>query len=714
MKFGARFRNALAALVVVAGSSQVAWSYPNPQELLDDFTHYSLIANVELAAASAQALIDSGISNADLATLLDEGKVTVKRFDDAVARAHMIPELEPIASDLARRVEMGRLDLARDPKRIDQAIGMLNGTLRAKTIAKTRLIAAKEYAVPALLRVITEGRDEQLKLEAQNMLVSIGGPAVGPLCEAVTHLTGVSQRTICDVLGMIKYPNAAPFLKEVSMDPSVDAPNREAAARAFRAVGGVDASLSMLYSDLARQYFDGHESLVCFPNESTNNVWSYSNITGLSPMPVLTAIYNEVMAMRIASRALKSDPANTNAIDVFVAADLKRENDLPQGASDPIYGANPYTPEFYATVFGTQTCLNVLGMGIDKLDTPLVRDAITALSKTTGGANLFARGQGRQPLLEALNYPDRRVQYEGALTLGNALPNQPFAGDYSVVPILASAVRMGNKSLALVVADNEENRKNDTSRLEKLGFEIVGSGEGVDALQPDIAKAVGVDLIAVRMQSADDAQKTIAALRKVPKTSAAPVIIVASGVDMAGLRPVYRDDPRVNLVRAGVDEKQFTAAVESVMQSASGGRMTDAEAEEYAIRALSTLRDIAISRSSVYKVVDAEAALADALNARSGGVRMMVADIMALIDSDAAQHALFDAALAAQGDEQVQLFKRVADSVRLFGDHAEKRHVEALLDLIQKSSGATADAAAAVHGALNLPTSGAIKLIPQS
>jgi len=150
------------------------------------------------------------------------------------------------------------------------------------------------------------------------------------------------------------------------------------------------------------------------------------------------------------------------------------------------------------------------------------------------------------------------------------------------------------------------------------------------------------------------------------------------------------------------------------MQSASGGRMTDAEAEEYAIMSLSVLRDIAISRSAVYHVADAETALTDALATRSGGVRMMVADIMSLIDSDSAQRQLFDAALAAKEDEQVELLMRVAASVRLFGDRAEKRHVDALIELIAKASGATADAAAAVHGSLNLSTSDAVKLIPQS
>jgi hypothetical protein len=89
-----------------------------------------------------------------------------------------------------------------------------------------------------------------------------------------------------------------------------------------------------------------------------------------------------------------------------------------------------------------------------------------------------------------------------------------------------------------------------------------------------------------------------------------------------------------------------------------------------------------------------------------------VADIVTLIDSDRAQRTLFDAALAAAGDEQIDLLDRVAESVKRYGDRSESRHVTALLELITSSSGRTAEAAARVHGALDLPTGPAVQLIP--
>ncbi len=83
-----------------------------------------------------------------------------------------------------------------------------------------------------------------------------------------------------------------------------------------------------------------------------------------------------------------------------------------------------------------------------------------------------------------------------------------------------------------------------------------------------------------------------------------------------------------------------------------------------------------------------------------------------MVDGSEAQRTLFDAALAAAGDEQLDLLDTVAESVKRFGDHSAPRHIEALLDLITNSGGETAEAAARVAGALNLPTRTAIELIP--
>ncbi|MHC5003080.1 MAG: response regulator, partial [Planctomycetota bacterium] len=694
---------AAMALVLATVTTARAQDARQPAELLEDFVFYALTANPELAAANAQALMGMGLSDAELAELLDEtGKTSVQRFDDAVLRAQRIedyPDLENMAAELANRIEQGRLDLARDPGRIDEAIQMLTGPQRQRLIARRRLTTAGEYAVPGLLKQITEGQDQRLTNQCIDVLTEVGRQAVGPLSEALIKLGDPrAQRVVCDVLADIAYPTAAAPLMELSLDPNAEPATREVADRAFRRVGGVAGDLSDLYTDLGRRYFSEHESLVAYPLESTNNVWDYDPFIGLVPTPVPTPVFTEVMAMRMAARALDAREDNAEALSLFVAANLKRENELPPASSDPIFGQSPYTPDFYATVYGTQTAMDVLAMAIDSVNTPLVRDAIRALGQTTGGANLYLTDTGRQPLLEALQFPDRRAQYEAAITLARALPSGSFAGDYAVVPLLASAVRTGARMYALIVADDPEDRRVMANMLEAMGFDIAGAEASVDSLQAAVADAVGIDLVVVKKPTVEQAIEAVTALRQTPKTNASPVLIQAGAIDKIDLDREYRGDRRVLVGRAGLGEPELLAQVESVLDAAAGGMMSEAEAEVYAIEALAALRDIAISRSAAFDIADAESSLIDALDERSGGVRMMVADILALIDTERSQRSLWDAALIATGPEQNDLLEDVAISVKRWGSYAQPHHVDGLIDLIRTSGGDTAEAAARVHG----------------
>ena len=62
--FGLRTASAaLAVSVVLAVAAKApAQAESDPAQLLDDFVHYSLVAKPDLAAANAQALMDSGIT----------------------------------------------------------------------------------------------------------------------------------------------------------------------------------------------------------------------------------------------------------------------------------------------------------------------------------------------------------------------------------------------------------------------------------------------------------------------------------------------------------------------------------------------------------------------------------------------------------------------------------------------------------------------------
>lgn len=675
---------------------------------LNNFVHYVMIAKPDLARSSALHLFQTGATNAELAEIVDS-TMDAERFETALARAHVIGDLEDVAAQLETRVESGRLDLSRDPERIEQAIRMLVGTQRGRMLAKRRLEAAGEYAVPALLNEVTSGNDANLRLQCREMLVEIGRRAVTPLAVAIPNLAPENQIIVADVLGRIRWGHAAPYLAALGQEDNVPQSVQEAIQRNYARVSGTGNTVATQFAALSRQYFNNETSLIAYPTEATNNVWSYDQFVGLVGKPVATEIFSEVMAMRLARRALAFDNSSREALAIFIAANLKRENDLPEGMTDPIYGEARFTPEFYAMAAGPAIIQDVMGIALDNEDTMLIRDAIAALSNTAGGANLWTATGGRQPLVESLRYPDRRVQYDAALALGKANPQEPFDGAFQVVPTLASAVMAGDESYALVIADDPEDQNEFAGQLEEIGFSVIATASRVGDASMAVNDSPGVDLVFIR-SNRNNARQAVEELRTSPRTTVAPILIYADATDKDELDEAFARDDRakVNLARFGPGTLE--AAVNNLMQTAVGGRMDEGQAQLYAAEAIATLRDIAISRSQAYAIADAETALIESLSLREGTIRGLVADVLALIDSSPSQQALIEAAFNAPGREQVTLLRRTADSAKRFGDLVEERHVNRLMTLIE-GGGDAAEAAAAVHGALNLPPANIVELL---
>ena len=706
-----------AVPAIAASSGSIQDQAADQARLIDDFLHYLLIAKPDLAEAAGNKLFASGISDAEIADIVRE-KDLGDKVERAISRGRGMVAVGPMVTRFEDALEDGRLTLARDQQRISEAIGMLDGTLRGQLMARRRLVEAGEYAVPALLQTLIENKNPELELRVTEVLEEIKRQAVLPLCAALPEVSPIVQTKICRILSAIGWPTAIPYLLEVAADRNTTPEVRTAANTAFRRLGGTSTDVSAGFTALARKFFEEEQSLVAYPGDPENMVWSYGAHSGLVPTPVPTTIFSQVMAMRCARTALDADAANRMALATFVAADLRRENQLADGQTDPFAADSTYTPQFFATAAGSTISRDVLAMAIDADDTALVRDAIAALGQTVGRGAMFASG-GRAPLLECLRYPDRRVQYDAALVLGAALPDSAFPGDTQVVPLLASAVRSGNESFAVVVAEAEEDRNRFASMLQGAGFRVVASGGDFYDLETEINRGNGIDLILVR-EAVGNAVDTVGRIRAFERTGATPVMLVANAVDAVSLDREFARDRSTTTWDGSGSADQFDAAVTRLMKVAAGGRMTDLDAITYSRDSLQTLATIARAGGTVYSIEDAELPLLDAMSTISGGMRLLVAEVVSLIDSDKAQQALMDAALSAGSTpEQVAMLDFTAASARAFGSRAESRQVDALRRLIAANAGANgdvdvADAAGRLYGSLDLPSDEAVRLITEN
>ncbi len=673
-----------------------------------DFVHYVLIGKADLAQAAGEAVLSASVSDADLAEVVD-GADLGDRLSKAIARSRAMGGVSDLSTKIENRVEAGRRALARNPQRIAQAIGMLSKTLREQRLGEERLAAAGEYAVPQLLKVVVDAKDPASELAATKNLVALKRFAVLPLGMSLTSLDPTSQRKIVGVLAEIGWPTALPFIVDLAARPSTPVEVRAACDAAFSQLGGTTRDVTAQYTALARKFFDRESSLVPYGGDAVNNIWSHDSSGGFGSLvaeQVATGVYCDVMAMAVARRALAVDPTNTSALAIFIASDLRRENTLGSDAQP-----GRYSPQFFATASGASVCSEVLSMAIDAKDTTLIRDAIAALANTASGNALVASG-GRTPMLEALGYSDRRVRLDAALAIAASSPKQSFAGDFRVVPTLASAISNTGSSRAAILGGSNADRQAIGEQLQTAGFATVASAGQFEELETNVVKADGVDIVIVR-GTLDELKASVARVHASGLTAASPIVAISGALEEATVRHAFDGDRSVMVWTEGAPAETFRNAATAAMSNMSGGVMDEAESVDYAARCCASLRGIAFSGNKVFSVADAEPALLRALSQKQGGLRLMVAEVIALNASAAGQRALIDAALSSTGEEQVSLCDLAALAARSAGAKADDRQLAALRELIGSSTGANADAAGRLYGSLDAGTAQAVKLITQ-
>ncbi len=670
---------------------------------IENFVHYVLIGKSELALAAGQATLDSGVSDEALAELVDANDLG-ERLDRAIARSRAMGEVAAVATKIEHKVESGRKARARDLDRINEAVGMLTGTLRQQMLARERLAAADEHAVPALLRVIEKHDDPALASKSVTTLVEMKRLSVLAICAALPSVDPETQNTLIGVLADIGWPTAIPFLADLASAEGTASDVKNAATAAMTRLGATSTNASAHYTALAHRFFSREEMLIPHGNDATNNVWSYHATGGLSAAAVATNVFCDAMTMNMARRALTLDASNTQALSLFIAANLRRENTLGSDAME----ATGYSPAFYATVAGSQIATGVLALAIDSGDGALVRDAIAALAQTSDAKSLTSGG--RAPMTECLRFPDRRVRLDAALALANAKGTESFDGAFAVVPTLASAVSWDGAPRAIALGGVAEDRSAIDAQLTEAGFTPILNASGLVDATANIAAADGVELVVLR-GDADALTTSYRAIRANALTYATPVLAIVSVHDESAVRSAFGNDPSVAAWISGGTIETFRAAASSVVAAVSGSMVDEAEALTYAAAALESLESLATSHNPIMVATDAEPTLLRSLAERPDSFKLLVAETLADFGTTSAAGGLVDAALSANADTQLALLDAATAAVRASGFRGSEKQIAGVTSLVASSEGPAADAAGRLYGALNLGASEAVKLI---
>ncbi len=715
-------------VVAVIGSHAVA-QQPSVEQLWNDFMHYTRIARLDLAISSGQALLQRDTEPANLLSVIEQSPYS-QNWEKVLLRASTMesdekPQQAEQLAGIARQVEKTIRDaqkaVVRDSQRIRQAIERLDDGQRAYLNAVALLKEAGEYAAPRMVDVLLsrEQVDQQLRPYVLSAAVEVGRPLVIPFCESLLNLPPVAKQQISQVLARIGYPAALPYLKQVAERNDLPPDTVRAAGLAFDAIAArvpnvADQSAAVLFRGLGEDYYAGNESLILEPGAQTNLMWSADQNGRLTSTAVPTPIFDDALAMRAARRALELDPAMGKALSLWVRANFRRDNQLPDGQDDPTYGPEMRSPQFYARLAGPRHLSPVLARALEDADAALALDAIDALAATAGHQALAGEDEAGSPLLAAMDYPDRRVRFEAAFAVARARPEGQFSGAGRVVPVLASAVRQSGRQVAVVLAADQQQLNQLADRVRQAGdFELL-SGTKLTEISQALLDVAAADLIVVQMD-ADQIDAIYPQIRQNYKLRGAAMVALSSGGGLASLNRMFVDDALVLPTDARAGDEQLTARIQQALAIVGGDQIDDAQALDYATRAVGLLRDLAITGGKAFNVIEARRALIEALDDSRRPVAIGAAEVLAQLDDGQAQVALADVALdeTRAADRRIEFLGSLAASARQIGNRLTDRHNDMLRKLVNQANGDLADAAAQAYGALNLPTGHSVQLIVQ-
>ncbi|MEM1166666.1 MAG: HEAT repeat domain-containing protein [Planctomycetota bacterium] len=700
----------LGAVLAVAGATVFApapvaqTSDPDPAELLDDFIFYVYVANHELAEANARALLELELDSESVLALIEDEPQLAERFSGAYDRAIRVPSLEALAAELRGLYEEGRRGRARNPSEVSANVALLDGDTRQRRLGRQRLVEACEYAVPAVLEALMFSDSPTLRGEARELLVDMGPCAVEPLMSALRGVRPESQEAIADVLGAIGYPRALPVLYELNQMTTVPAV-RDATRRAIERIEGefnASTSLSTLFSAVGDSYYAESLSLTTFPGEEHQLLWEFIPGQGLVPTAIRSEVYHEARAMQHATKALELDPQNDLAVALWLRSNLSRHVDQPSDYENPAYPDSERGAMFYAVGAGATAMQRVLDRALADRDTPVARLAIEALGRSAGGNDLWEGLSGRKPLLEALSYPDRRVQLEAALVLADANPRETFEGHELVIPTLASAVRHAGERFALVLSFDAALAQTLVESLGANGWTVLAPASSIRDAEAQLADAPGIDII-VSALPGEQTRIAVEDMRRSSRLFATPIACYLDRELVPRLRERLRDDHLARVVEvAAIDGAPELA--DQLFATASGGGVDEFESIALAQQSLDALRALANSRSPVLRTEDAARPLIASLPESSSGVRRKLASVLATIDQSRAQMALVNEAdRSTEPDDRVMLLNAASESARRHGNLLDISAIDAVRGIARTGNDDEATAAAALLGALNLP-----------
>lgn len=689
--------------------------------LFNDFLHFSILGRFDMAQTYAQELL--GRSDLDPVQLLKLSEQQPRSVETLIVLVNN-SSISESASKVLDVIHQGEHLLRQDTAQIVADIEKLGGPPQMEHNATKRLADSGEYAIPWILQALGDEAKKNLRPRIIRALPQLGQSAVGPMVQALSLTDERLRQTLVYALGELGYGQAAPYLLALATDPAAAPETKTAAVTAVarieqRSSLAIPSTPAEAFVALAEQFYDEHGSVRSDPRIKEANVWYWdSGASFVSRIAVPREIFGAVMAMRCCERALLANADDTEALALWLAANIRREArlGLDIGSGDPTESGDltdPTRPSnfpralYFTSAAGPRYAHLALQRAVAGRDAPVALGAIAALHRVAGPSSLITADSARSPLVDALSFPDGVVRIRAALALAHGVPRSSFTGADRVVPVLASALSQTGRRQLLVIDPDQENLNRLMNALRTPDATVIGDANPLKGLERARTELVTLSGIVVSSSvTQPDLKETLALLRAPYELSTLPIVVLTVPQDLAPVEQLADKDPGVAVTAANADGPAVAAKFAEAAKRVGQTPLTPELALELGLASARAIKFIALEGIAAYDAAAATPQLVAALGTTPHEeLQVELLGALALLKREDAQRAIADTACDDAHAEslRVEAFGGMGESARRHGNLLDGPRVDRLQKIAADEPDLTLRTAASqALGALNL------------
>ena len=528
--------------------------------------------------------------------------------------------------------EKGRREWMQDKARIAELVDtVIKGEFDRMWVAIHELETAGHYAVPQLVERLKDANRET-RSKVSMALIANGPPAVLPLCEALKSSDPLSKQQIVFILGQIKDSRALPALAAAAgASPALKAD----ALETIKAITGTAdiRPAAVYYLDLAESYYKRRIE-VQQSGADDYVIWTWDDkAQKLNSRAVPEYAFYLEMAEKCCYEAAALDPSfdavfpqlvciyyqQLHVCNLLADAAAKGRAELSEDEIAGIKARRDRVAEILRTApaLGKQHYYGALKLALADKNDPVASMCAEELRRLgssadlpvpvvgkNGGRNITEVAANADPLIAALDSPDKEVRYRAAATLAS-LAGRSFDNAEKVANIVCQALGERGTLVALVANADIQVVNQLKGDLKNLGY-IVDTAADANAA---VAAAFVVPMKDVLILDAAF-DKAIATLAGDYRTRNIPFVIVGDQAAAKDLKEKY-GDKLLGVVGKPVD----AAALRKLLNQAVSAEIKETS-KGFALRmnhlAAQTLANVDVATTSL-PMQSAEGALIRAL-----------------------------------------------------------------------------------------------------